>query len=518
MKLKKRITALIITIVLLLSVSSCVKQTGAPEKQGESGGIFDESVTVEVLIGSHPSWPYDENMKGWQYFREATGANIDVQAVPNTEYGTKATLLLATPDEIPDLMFTDSKKFVDTHAPSGALIAIDGYLDKLPNFTQFWNSIPEDEREELMNQRRSSDGKIYFPPNYGFHTMGNTRAWLYRTDIFEKHNLKTPETIDEMYDVAKKLKELYPDSYPVCVRDGLRNLSIIGSQWAPYFSHQLYYDFNTKTWHYGAAEETMKQLVEDLLKLYKDKLLPPDYLTIKPKTWEELVFNNRGFMMPEYIVRIDFFQIPSREQNPDFALKVMAPPKANIPTGQHKLSKQNYEMLGYVLCNTNDEARINNTLKLFDWMYSEKGRELLSWGKEGETYEIKDGKKQFILDDGENAYSKYGFTTYGLGQCIFAEANEAMYSGYQCEQSKIAIGYGEDYMNPFQWLAFKSEDQGVTNDLLNEINTFSSEMLSKFLYGLEPLSNWDNFQQELKNSGVDELINYYSENYNRVTN
>ena len=141
----------------------------------------------------------------------------------------------------------------------------------------------------------------------------------------------------------------------------------------------------------------MKYMVEDLLKFYQAKLLPPDYLTIKAKTWEELVFTNRGFMMPEYIVRVDFFQEPSREQNPDFTLKVMPPPKANIATGQHKLSKQNYEMVGYILCNTQDETRINNALKLFDWMYSEEGRELLSWGKEGETYEIKDGKKQFIF-------------------------------------------------------------------------------------------------------------------------
>ncbi|NLG52981.1 MAG: extracellular solute-binding protein, partial [Clostridiales bacterium] len=415
------------------------------------------------------------------------------------------------------LMYIDSKKFVDTHALSGALIAIDDYPDKLPNFTEFWNSIPEDERKDTMNQRRSGDGKIYFPPNYGFHTMGNTRAWLYRSDVFEKHNLKTPETIDEMYDTALKLKELYPDSYPICVRDGLRNMAIVGSQWAPYFSNQLYYDFNTKTWHYGAAEETMKYMVEDLLKFYQAKLLPPDYLTIKAKTWEELVFTNRGFMMPEYIVRVDFFQEPSREQNPDFTLKVMPPPKANIATGQHKLSKQNYEMVGYILCNTQDETRINNALKLFDWMYSEEGRELLSWGKEGETYEIKDGKKQFILNEGESAYSKYGFTTLGLGQCIYAEANEAMYSEDQCEQSRIAIGYGEDYMNPFQWLSFKDEDQNKINDLLTEINTFSSEMLSKFLYGLEPMSKWDAFQQELKNMGVDELVSYYEVNYKRVT-
>lgn len=520
MKSKRRILALVVTIIMLLSLSSCVRQPAAPEKQevSSSGGkLFDEPVTIKVALGSHPSWPYDENYKAWQYFREGTGANFDVQAIPNTEYGTKVTLMLASPDTLPDLMFCDSKKFADINGPSGALLPVDDYLDKLPNYTAFWNSIPEDERVELMNQRRSGDGKIYFPPNYGFHTIGNTRAWLYRADIFEKHNLKIPETINELYDTAMKLKELYPESYPISMREGLRNLGNMGPQWAPYFAPGLYYDFNTETWHYGIIEDTMRQMVEDMIKFHKAGVLPPDYLKINTKTWEELVFNDKGFMMPEYVVRVDFFQNPAREQNPDFTLKVMPPPKADTPTGQHKMSKQNYEMLGYVLPNTRDETRINNTMKVFDWMYSEEGRELLSWGKEGETYKVVDGKRRFILDEGETAYAKYGFATYGLGQCIYAEANEALYSDDQSEQSRIAIGYGEKYMNPAQWLAFTDDTKNEVDDILSGIDVFTNEMLSKFLYGIEPMSKWDAFVEEVKNSGVEELLAYYSEAYKKVT-
>ncbi len=195
----------------------------------------------------------------------------------------------------------------------------------------------------------------------------------------------------------------------------------------------------------------------------------------------------------------------------------MPPPSANIPTGQHKLSKQNYEMVAYVLCNTRNETRINNTLKLFDWMYSEEGRELLSWGKEGETYEVVDGKRRFILNEDESAYSKYGFATYGLGQCIYPEANEAMYSKDQSEQSRIAIGYGEKYMNPYQWLSLDEDDFRDAGDLATEIGTFGNEMLSKFLNGTLPMSKWDEFQQELKEMGVDELIAYYAKAYDHVT-
>ena len=36
--------------------------------------------------------------------------------------------------------------------------------------------------------------------------------------IFKKHNLKAPETYEELYNVCKQLKALYPDSYPFCTR------------------------------------------------------------------------------------------------------------------------------------------------------------------------------------------------------------------------------------------------------------------------------------------------------------
>ena len=106
-------------------------------------------------------------------------------------------------------MFCDSKKFADINGPSGALLPVDDYLDKLPNYTAFWNSIPEDERVELMNQRRSVTENILSAQLRLSHHRKYARLALPRR-YFRKHNLKIPETINELYDTAMKLKELYP--------------------------------------------------------------------------------------------------------------------------------------------------------------------------------------------------------------------------------------------------------------------------------------------------------------------
>lgn len=186
----------------------------------------------------------------------------------------------------------------------------------------------------------------------------NLRTWLYRKDKFEKHNLEMPETLDGLYETAVTLKKLYPESYPICLRTGLSNVAVIGPQWKPYFSHLIYYDYDNDKWNYGAAEPTMLEIVEYFIKLYREKLVPPDYLTINSKSWEELISTDRGFMVPEYVVRIDYFNVPNREANPEFTLAAMRAPRANTPTGQNKVAKFNMDPTGYVICNTGSYKRV----------------------------------------------------------------------------------------------------------------------------------------------------------------
>ncbi|MBQ4544922.1 MAG: hypothetical protein II996_05070, partial [Oscillospiraceae bacterium] len=60
--------------------------------------------------------------------------------------------------------------------------------------------------------------------------------------MFEKHNLKAPETYDELYEVCKQLKELYPDSYPYCTRGMSYMFNIPGSSFDKWWEYGAYYD------------------------------------------------------------------------------------------------------------------------------------------------------------------------------------------------------------------------------------------------------------------------------------
>ncbi len=519
--LLKRATAAALAGIMAISLASCGGGDTKPQTQqgvATDGKIFNTPTTVKIVITSSSSWPYQADWKIWKYFSEATGATFNIQAIPDTDASTKVNLLMTAQDTMPDLLYTDYKKTVDIHATSGAFISLSDHFDKLPNMTKFLDTLPEETRTELLRQRLSGDGKIYSAPIYGTHTIQNLRTWMYRKDVFEKNNLAVPTTMDEVYQVAKKLKALYPDSYPVCMRDGLRQFDPMAPQWKNNLNLYTYYDFKENKWCYGAQQPEIKEMIEYFLKLYDEQLVPPDYITINAKSWEELVSTDRGFIMLDYLVRLDFFNLSNRKDNPDYTWEIMEPPMADSASAQRKLAKTNVDYRGYVICNTGREDGVDNAFKLLDWMYTDEGSDLLSWGKEGETYEVVDGVRKFILPNPEEtANQAYGVATTGLTQRIAVEANEASYSAEQQRQGHEAVKWNETNTNPTNWLAFDPAVEKDAQNLYSDCMNYTYEMISKFMVRQKPMSEWDSFQKGLKDMGVEQLLQYYADAYQNVT-
>lgn len=515
MKNMKRLIALTIVFVIAFTLISCTDKPKVTEFS-EGGKPFNDKITISIMMPSHVNAPYNSEWKALEYIQESTGTRLNITAIP-ADYQTKVALAYIAPDTTPDLIIGDSKQFADLFAEQKSVIAIDDYMDIMPNYTKFWNSIPKEEREELLMYRKASDGKTYFPQLYGTHDVKNLKTWMYRKDIFDKHNLKTPETTGELYDAAVKLKEIYPNSYPVLIRNFFTNgVNTIGPEWKPYFTWNAYYDFKNEKWCYGSQEDTMLEIIKYFKKLYDETLIPPNFITMAAADYNELVYNNRTFMFPQFFVQIELLNNKNRKTNPEFTIAPMLPPRAENGQGTNKLYKHNIDPTGYQICNTGNKDRIKKTIRFIDWFYSDEACELLSWGKKGETYEIIDGKKKFILDEFEDVSNKYGFQTYGIGLRLEKEAVLSYYSEKSQKDLKTVLGNIEDKYNPAQWLGFTSDELSTKNDIGAAVDTYAQEMINKFLIGNEPLSKWDSYVTNLNEMGIDELLESYKSAYDRV--
>ena len=507
--MKKRLIALLLAALMLASLAACGSQS--------NGETVSDVAKVKLVTLSSPSWPVRDDWKVWEYIKEGTGMELEIQAIPNSDVGTKIPIMFAAPDTLPDLMALMSKPMTDKYATQGALIALDDVEEYMPNYNAFLASLPEADALRAVTTRKAADGKVYYSPTIGRESMQGVRAWLYRKDIFEKNNLAVPTNKDELIAVCRELKKLYPDSYPFSMRDGLNFIEMIGPQWKPYFSQYAYYDFDNEKWCYGATEDTMLEIVTFLKQMRDEKLLMADFLTINTQSWQELITSDRGFIFPDYQTRIGFFTPLARTQNPDFTLSAMVPPIMNEATGTHSLAKYNLDNYGFVLCNTKDDARIANAAKYLDWMYSDEGCELLTWGKEGETYNVVDGKRVFITDEtGAQPSTLYGFSLTGTIARFDSAAIDSYESELIAEGRDIALNNMMPDVNPVRWLAFNDEENAVMQQEKMECQSYTQETLSKFILGQEPLSNFDAFVAELYNIGVEKLLDTYAGAYNRV--
>lgn len=532
----KRILALVVVLIMVVSMAACVPQNNTTATTGTKassttgsqssanvtlpvenpeGPVFGKDVELTVLIGSHASYPYDENWKIWQYVKEEMGGKITIDVITDS-WDTKISLLMASRDQLPDVMHMPTKVSVDKFALDGAFVSILDNLDKLPYFKKWMETTPES--DAYITSRKSGDGKVYHFPTYGLHTVNNIRTWLYREDIFDKHNLEVPKDWNELYLVGKKLKELYPDSYPICNREALNKLSIFGPQWKPYMQNKFYYDFVNSKWSYGVAEDEFKQLFTMYKKMYDEGLLPVNLMTMVTNDWRTLVANNQGFIFNDYIIRIDMFQSAARVDDPNFTLTALEPPKGLTPNATSLMPKTNSEYTGYVVCNTGKKDRVANAFKFVDWFYSEEGSEIVSWGREGETFKVVNGEKQFILDEQNTpARNLYGVGTYGLYQLVEVESNEAQYTKESNENAHRILNWLEPQFNPYEWLSLNADDVLFKQEIEANIDAYVNEQLSNFFLGTRPMSEWDNFIKEIYNMGLDKMLKIYEDAYARST-
>ncbi len=514
--MKKKIISMLLAGVMLLSLAACGGDGGQNVPVGEN---TDDPLTkddvITMVVPSNASWPFREDWKLWEYMSEGSGATLEVSSIPQTDTTTKWPLMFAGRDTLPDLMAFIVNKDVHKFAGEG-LIALDDLAEYMPVYNAWKNSLSEDEYEVVVKNRMTADGKIYYTPGTGREGKTRMRAWLYREDVFKKHNLKAPETFDELYDVCKKLKELYPDSYPLSTR-GWYLFDIPGSSFDKWWQYGAYYDYDDEEWRWGAMEDTALEAVTFYKKLIDEKLMPPDVITISQNGWEELIFTDRTFIMPHLQLHIDNLNGMAKENNPDFKIQAFVPPVANPEKGVAMVERGDLEMIGLSVCDTGKAEKIANAAKFIDWMYTDEAMELLSWGKEGETYEVVNGKKQFITDEtGSAPNTLYGFQLYGSFTRLDPMAAEAVQSEATLESEKMLREHTLPYYPVTLWLDFNDEEQAVIDTYNTGLKTHTQEMLIKFLLGQRPLSEFDEFVENLNEMGVKDVLAAYESAYNRV--
>lgn len=463
---------------------------GSPS--GSSTATADASrppAKLSIITEYSTAWPVKPDWPVWRWVKEETNITIEQQTYTSPE----SLSLAVASGEMPDIMSVFPGE-VQKFGAQGAFLDLAPHLDKMPNVKQFL-----EERPEIKARVTQPDGKILSLLNDGAGD-GNQLVWFYRDDIFAKHNLTPPKTWDEMFETAMTLKELYPDSYPLVFRHGIGTLNTFGPSFGTYA--EFHKDPVTGKMKYGATDPNYKTMVEQLNKFYEAGLFPPDWLSMDYKAWTQFITTNKSFMTVQFIGQIE---IMNNQLTDGGHLKFMPPPLG--AGSQAYLPKAGHEDFGFAVAS--NTKNLDAVLRYFDYIFSEKGRDIQSWGKEGETYTIVDGKKKFndTFKETNDIRRDAGIGTAGSYGWFDFEAWLSMVKPDEQEPYIEAKKYRFPVNNIMPILSKEETDSIVT--VQDQIFKHYSTSVSKFIMGETPMSEWDAFLASLESYGLPKVLETY---------
>ncbi|MEF7441206.1 extracellular solute-binding protein [Paenibacillus lautus] len=525
---------LVLGLALLMVFSGCSNNSKKTDTHEEDQEVMRFSVTLPANGVDNPNSLVG---KEWHKRMEAyMGKKVEIEYnyIPSSEYDEKVKLMIAS-DDLTDFFVTPL--FYDTTemAEQGQLLELGQYKDLMPNYMNYIGRV-----KNGMKRVTDADGNMFtfketstprFPEDRGM-LIQNTSA--YRYDVFEANNIKIPETLDEFYGAAKKLKELYPDKYPVATKwNSLRSLFS-----ANHIRDEIFWD--GEKYVYGVLDEGYKDALQFANKLYAEKLLDPEYTidtddTLKRKALngDNLMWLTQWFTTPaEYTRTADdgkIFAVSLYPDNPKYGKAWQEVVNGNTPD------------LGWGVYGVSSKVENPEELiKFIDYQYSDEMIQLITWGIEGTTYTIgEDGVPTFVdsLKTAKDPWlegDKYGMRAsrnHNPGLQMVSDARAFVdfaatdYTVFNGKYEEVPIEKAEfltslpmpenDYVP--SWLSEPSiqltgsESQRVS-EIMNPIKTFVTEEQAKFVAGKNSFDNWQAFIDKVKKMGnIDEALKIYND-------
>lgn len=536
--MKKRIAIFLAAIITLGMAVGCAEKGKENPSSNEVGGATSNSAQGAELPMKLPlenpitldvfSWyqgDFDPESPLIKEFEKKTNIKL-VYNAPADGYDEKESLMLTSASgDWPDVMLigvAGGKSVAEIsrqYGQAGKFVKISEYADKLPNLKAYYENYPD---SKSLFEDEKGDSYI-FPYIYPYKTIPT--GFFVNSKAFEKENIPTPTSVEEIYEAAKKLKAAYPNSYPVTSYTVGETLTV----WARAFgtTSTLGYNRGQDKYVYGPFTPEYKQMLEYLNKLYKEELYDPQFpqYTFAGDDWRQTLATQKSFITESYVWEMQYENTNSvnsiaknmnLQDQVDF--RYMKPPTANGKEsgywGMTTVSPW------YGLTVKAESPYVNEILTLLDWQLGEEFFNLLGYGIEGETYTM-EGDKPKLMDDitttdeaGKRPLSDYmsfyaGFNIYEIyPDPLGWKSNLENFTGYTTEQmSEFAIW-------PESWVIHLDQDTKDRHSLVSTpAGTLVDEMSYKFITGAAGFDQYDKFINDLKGYGVEGMVEDYNKYY-----
>ena len=434
---------------------------------------------------------------------------MSIEWTPMISYNDKFNVLMAS-NQLPDaVLIPDPKLTIFTSgANAGMFWELTSYLKQ---FSELKDINP------ILTTNASVDGKLYMIPRE--RTL-KRKIVIYRADWAKKAGLGAPDTIEKMYQMAKRFGNGDFDGSMVKDTIGLA-LGTVNNEIDCFDALVVAFGGFTK-WgvkdgkvipNYMTAEymDTMNWL----RKMYQEKLVSPDFaITKTTQVVPDLVDKDRtglylGYGLPGLsdaaLVRMQKIN-PTLKRSDIYNYTYLKGPdgKERIPaetgiSGGFAFPKQTVK----------NEARLKELLSVFNGLISEKGQILITNGVPEIHFDLLEGKYSKTKDP-----AVFKKEVSPIGQ-IGLSGNKAYIIGD--DDIGIRLNLERRVMTP--GMLIPDVTAPLTSKSFNTNNTRLLNIISqaqfKYIMGDIDESQWNKAVDEWLNAGGNEAINEYTAAYNK---
>ncbi len=388
----KKFVALSMLFALLAgSLSGCNETTGTT---GTSGGSTTQGTQAEeklkfTFMGT--IWdPHPETSIIFEELMKRTNTEITFQWHPAANYADKIGVVLASKD-IPEVI---SGGTVGSLRTQGAIVALDDYLEKYGK-----DMLAALKPQDMPFIRNAADGKIYtfpmildFPPAYA---MQIREDWLANVGIS-----KVPETWNEWKAAWKAFKDqdankdgkvdnevpLVGDVYSLLPAFGINASSRLGFVIDKNDNYTMIYEM-----------PEFRDFLTEMQVLYKDGILDKEFSSrgtfINAADLEKVFHANLGGSAMTWAANTKTSTDVLRETVPE--AKVISTKPLVGPKGDSGIPARG-RLSGSTALTITGEKKAEGIVSFFNKLYTPEFETLMSYGVEGTTYEMVDGKPKYI--------------------------------------------------------------------------------------------------------------------------
>lgn len=376
-----------------------------------------------------------------------------------------------------------------------------------------------DENPEYKALVTNEDGSIYGLMN---ETPTLAEFCFYRADHFKKAGVDPADiqTVDDFTEALRTLKAFYgkdnPNYYPLCGRERFfrfaawfdcsskiseteSNGLYYGSSWGPKLGYDIYAD------NFYHMMET--------LKMWNDEgLVNPEWVagSYSEGDWEAAMLNGDCSISSDFYTRPQWFlDNGGKDIDPDFEMAVLD----NLKDENGNILKYQTDVLynetrtTVINAKTSDETA-KTIMEFIDYFWGEEGQTLCSWGVEGESYQVVDGKKEFIVDyateEGKAAgEKKWSFLSDRYTVCRPVD-EEAFYAwnGDVVKEAAARL-FDEEHLQKAYNIKYTDAQAEEMDRLVAAIGDKIVAELTSFVTNKKELNeaNWQSFLDEMTAAG-----------------